>query len=192
MPIPCRRASAGPLSETATPLTRIDPASGAYSPAATFISDDLPAPFSPSRACTSPAWLSKDAPSRASAPSKDLRMPASCSAGVIGRERPRVFCARLFLSYHPWHVPIHLPEPAIVERFAIGDALDTAGILDRPGEDLLAGDDGVALGHHLVHDLLGHNGVAAGDIGAAILDAGECTIRARLPVSGGDFFQLRR
>ena len=37
------------------PRSRISPASGAWTPARILISVDLPAPFSPSSACTSPA-----------------------------------------------------------------------------------------------------------------------------------------
>ena len=40
--------------------TTIVPPSGAVAPEATFISVDLPAPFSPSRACTSPGSTSKE------------------------------------------------------------------------------------------------------------------------------------
>jgi hypothetical protein len=45
-----------------------------------FISDDLPAPFSPSSACTSPQRAAKWASVSAAKPSKDLRMPVSSSA----------------------------------------------------------------------------------------------------------------
>ena len=36
------------------------PASGSIAPAIILMSVDLPAPFSPSRTCTSPAWISKE------------------------------------------------------------------------------------------------------------------------------------
>src|SRR5712672_2972280 len=166
MPMPRRRASAGPDRDTGSPPITIVPASGAYRPAATFISDDLPAPFSPNRAWTSPVRTVKAAPSRAMAPSNDFRMPVSCSASLMGSSRS-------FLGNHARNVPIHLPQTAVFDRLARGDPLCAGGILERTAVDVLALDDRIALGHHLVDRFLGDHRVTAGDIGSAVLDAGE-------------------
>src|SRR4051794_32886295 len=47
-----------------------------------LISVLLPAPFSPSRACTSPVRTSKSTSSRATTPGKILRMPCISSTGT--------------------------------------------------------------------------------------------------------------
>ncbi len=51
---PIRAACAGEETLLAAPLTRIVPPSGRITPVSTFTSVLLPAPFAPSRACTSP------------------------------------------------------------------------------------------------------------------------------------------
>jgi len=63
------------------PSSRIWPASGAYTPASIFISVLFPAPFSPTKACTTPGDRLNEAPSRATTPAKDLSMPRSSSTG---------------------------------------------------------------------------------------------------------------
>src|SRR6266702_377627 len=105
---------------------------------------------------------------------------------------PSADSARLFLGNDAWNVPVHLPEATIVERGVGRDPFGARDVLDRPGEDLLAGDDGVAFGHHLVNHLLRHRGVAAGDVGAAVLDAGEGAIWTWLPIAGRDLLQFGR
>ena len=56
MPMPAAIASPGPLNDTGWSSMRISPSSGWYSPYSTFISVDLPAPFSPSNAWISPGF----------------------------------------------------------------------------------------------------------------------------------------
>src|SRR6185369_10822106 len=68
----------------AWPSTRISPESLASEPLRTFMSVDLPAPFSPSRTCTSPGATSRSTSSRARTPGKDLRMDCMCSRGGRG------------------------------------------------------------------------------------------------------------
>ena len=58
MPRSC--ANAGVRLSTGAPPKTIVPASGVVVPDAMFINVDLPAPFSPSRACTSPGSTSKE------------------------------------------------------------------------------------------------------------------------------------
>ena len=54
MPTPAAVASAGDLKETSLPSNRYSPESGWVTPAMILTSVDLPAPFSPSSAWTSP------------------------------------------------------------------------------------------------------------------------------------------
>ena len=60
MAMPSSAADNGVSCSTPVPSTSIVPLSGAIVPEATFISVDLPAPFSPSRAWTSPAATSRE------------------------------------------------------------------------------------------------------------------------------------
>ena len=57
---------------TSCPLMRISPSSFWYTPPSTFMRVDLPAPFSPIKACTSPASSSNLQSFRARTPGKDL------------------------------------------------------------------------------------------------------------------------
>lgn len=70
--IPAARAIAGPCSVTSWPSIAIAPASGWYTPARIFTRVDLPAPFSPTRACTSPGYSSMDPSSSACTAPKDF------------------------------------------------------------------------------------------------------------------------
>src|SRR4051812_16694876 len=54
MPMPAPIASAGEENDSSRPSTSIVPESGFWTPYRIFISVDLPAPFSPTRACTVP------------------------------------------------------------------------------------------------------------------------------------------
>src|SRR3954469_21886943 len=60
----------------------IAPSSGVYTPARVFISVDLPAPFSPTIAWTSPARRSRSTPWRTSTPTKLLRIPCISRSGA--------------------------------------------------------------------------------------------------------------
>src|SRR5215211_2794860 len=66
--IPAACDSRGSEKETSSPLKKICPSSGVYTPVMTLIRVDFPAPFSPTRACTSPGCSSKETSSRASTP----------------------------------------------------------------------------------------------------------------------------
>ncbi len=76
-----RRRRAASRTTTGSPAQRISPASGRCAPASTLISVDLPAPFWPSRQCTSPAATSRSTPSSARTPGNSLTMPRICSSG---------------------------------------------------------------------------------------------------------------
>src|SRR6266852_8085575 len=109
------------------------------------------------------------------------RLPDS---GELKRESHRyVRSVALLLRDHAWQIPIHLPETAILDRLAFRKYFLARGVFHGSGEDLLSCNDRVALGHHLVGELLRYCRTAASDIGAALLDAGECTIRIGLPIT---------
>src|SRR6187455_3220160 len=61
------------------PLTRISPASRVSAPARIFINVDLPAPFSPTSACTSPGRTSNVTPLNARTAPNDFSMPVAAS-----------------------------------------------------------------------------------------------------------------
>ena len=68
-------ASAGPANETSFPATSIEPASMLYTPVRALINVDLPAPFSPMRACTSPGNSRNETSLSALTPGKAMVMP---------------------------------------------------------------------------------------------------------------------
>src|ERR1700716_488286 len=103
-----------------------------------FISEALPAPFSPSRACPSPHPAQNDASSSATNPSKDFRIPASSSAARIS-----------LLRDHALDVPVHLPQVGVRKHLPRRHALLALAIGERAGVDVLALHERVALGHHL-------------------------------------------
>src|SRR5436190_6149221 len=80
--MPSARASAGVMCGTSRPATVSRPASGRSAPVMILISVDLPAPFSLTIACTSPACRSNETWRSALTPSNDLVMDdAERSAG---------------------------------------------------------------------------------------------------------------
>src|SRR6266571_6562805 len=80
---PRRCASPGSRMAVSLPSRRMLPASGRCAPASTLMSVLLPAPFSPSRARTSPARSSKSTPRSACTPGKDFSMPRISSRGTV-------------------------------------------------------------------------------------------------------------
>src|SRR6478735_10802044 len=88
--MPSSWASAGVRFSTVSPSKTIDPSSGAIVPEATYINVDLPAPFSPSRAWTSPERTSNETFLSATTASKCLVMP---SMDNVGRRTLLLFSA---------------------------------------------------------------------------------------------------
>src|SRR4051794_3608974 len=82
--IPARWASSGVANRTGSPWYLSSPPSGGYTPVSTLIKVDLPAPFSPTSACTSPAWSSSETPSSAVTPAKCFVMPTAARAASCG------------------------------------------------------------------------------------------------------------
>src|SRR3954447_5924603 len=68
-------ASCGPLKRTGRPSNTTSPTSRSYTPVRTLIKVDLPAPFCPISACTSPRRTSNEASRRAGTPLNALLMP---------------------------------------------------------------------------------------------------------------------
>src|SRR5258708_32916836 len=66
--MPIALAARGDWWTTARPSSTISPSSGCTAPVRILTNVDLPAPFSPTRACTSPARNSNDAPASACTP----------------------------------------------------------------------------------------------------------------------------
>jgi hypothetical protein len=101
-PMPSDSAWRGlPIAVRPKSAMTTSPASGAITPKRIFISVDLPAPFSPSRACTSPAKMSKLTEVKASTPAKDLLIwrsrttAAEVPAGDTSKGSSRRLVARL-------------------------------------------------------------------------------------------------
>src|SRR6476620_7629823 len=85
MPSACARA--GVSAATRAPRTASDPESGDSAPLRILISVDLPAPFSPTIAWTSPARRSYDTPHSACAPENDLVMDVASRRFTGARAR---------------------------------------------------------------------------------------------------------
>src|SRR5438045_2204817 len=87
-----QRATAGLLCVTASPATLIEPESAVTAPVTILISVDLPAPFSPMSACTSPARRPKETSRNACTPANDLLISAASS------NMASVMCARVAIT----------------------------------------------------------------------------------------------
>src|SRR5438876_11795922 len=75
------RDNAGSIRGTACPATISVPASGVSAPVMILISVDLPAPFSPTSAWTSPAASAKETPFSARTPANDFEREAASRRG---------------------------------------------------------------------------------------------------------------
>src|SRR4051812_14002561 len=83
MPMPAAIASLGLRKCTSRPSTRMCPSSGRCIPYSVFISVDLPAPFSPTMACTSPRATRSSMSLFATTPGKRLVIPRSSTASGV-------------------------------------------------------------------------------------------------------------
>src|SRR5690625_578814 len=88
--IPAAWASAVPPSRRERPETMTVPSSMVYTPVSALISVDLPAPFSPIRAWTSPGKSRKFTRSRALTPGKEIEMSFISTIGDAGIGCPSV------------------------------------------------------------------------------------------------------
>src|SRR5664279_3614344 len=80
--MPASLASCGEEKVTTCPLKRMLPLSGVYTPPISLISVDLPAPFSPIRAWTSPTCTSRSTRSSACTPAKDFDTPWTSKSAI--------------------------------------------------------------------------------------------------------------
>src|SRR5215472_5231575 len=109
MQIPASSASRGEAKATGTPESRISPSSGRYRPVRMFESVDLPAPFSPRSAWTSPSAASKSTWSLATTPGNRFVIPRRVTAaamGTAGRSRG---------SARPGCLSLRAPDDALDE-----------------------------------------------------------------------------
>ena len=83
--MPSLSAACGFGSWTLLPSHSTSPSSGWCAPESTLIRVDLPAPFWPSRQCTSPERTARSIPSSARTPGNCLTMPRIWSSGVSMR-----------------------------------------------------------------------------------------------------------
>ena len=86
--IPSFIADLGDRIWTNSPSTRTSPASGRSTPESTLIKVDLPAPLSPTKPTSSPAWNSRSMPSRAWTPEYHLCRPLTEMIGVATLKPP--------------------------------------------------------------------------------------------------------
>src|SRR3569833_1472265 len=87
--MPARRAPSGPSRRRGSPSRRSRPLSGRSTPASTLTRVDLPAPFSPASACTSPGARESETWSSARTPEYALTIAAASRAGRTTRVLPR-------------------------------------------------------------------------------------------------------
>ena len=80
MPMPCLMASDGEEKWTVSPLMTMVPSSGFWTPYRIFIRVDLPAPFSPTSACTVAGLTSSETSWLAMTPGNRLPMPLRLTA----------------------------------------------------------------------------------------------------------------
>src|SRR5438046_1856929 len=127
--IPSRCATAGVRRGRSSPANLIEPPSRSCAPVMILMSVDLPAPFSPNNACTSPARKSKDTSRKARTAPKDLLRRFNCRSGaLIGTWRDSGQ-SQAAASQNLALVTLHLVEPALADRHAFGFAVI---IPDRP------------------------------------------------------------
>src|SRR6266511_2467833 len=120
-----------------------------------FESVDLPAPFSPSSAWTSPTAASKSTASFASTPGKRLLIPRMLTADWPGapanppltdRSSGRPNGSTLRAADHALHEPVHGVQILDGQPLALGDAELAGLVVQRPPELVeLAGDQRRAL-----------------------------------------------
>src|SRR2546421_13079967 len=168
--MPASSASRGAWKCTCRPSTNISPSSGRYRPVRMFESVLFPAPFSPSKACTSPAAASKSTPSFATTPGNRFVIPRIETAGTGGAPSapllsssvgtgasPRRALA-LRASDHALDEPVHRVQVLHAEPLALRDAQLPLLVVERASELVerpvldrvhLLGDRRLRLGGHL-------------------------------------------
>src|SRR3954452_19155290 len=127
MPMPRSIASCGDVSVTGSPLIRISPSSAEYRPYTMFMSVDLPAPFSPRSAWTSPGRRSKSMWSFATMPGNRFVIPRSSRT-----------CSPAIAAILRWRKPETGPKARLRHKPAVDVRLaDRLRRLDLAADDLL-------------------------------------------------------
>eukprot|EP01034_Spumella_vulgaris_P027016 gene27016-33676_t len=140
---PAAIASAADVKWRSLPATIRRPPSGLYWPPRIFSSVDLPAPFSPSRPCTVPAWASKLTPFSAFTPGKTLltssnSCPWSASrlpAAVLDQVKQAASLASIDCSFQVALVESAL-APGVREQLAARDGALVA-VIDTSAEEAI-------------------------------------------------------
>src|SRR5215210_5712610 len=116
--MPASSASRGECNSSGSPFRKISPSSGRYSPVRMLDSVVLPAPFSPSSACTSPGAASKSTWSLATTAGKRLVTPRSAIAGREGgAEAPPSGLSALGATDDALDEPVHRVQ--VLDRHAL-------------------------------------------------------------------------
>src|SRR5438445_4973305 len=141
IPMPRAMASRGPLMRAGLPLTTISPESACTRPYRMFISVDLPAPFSPTRAWISPARTVRSTWSLAITPGQAFVIPRRSSAsfsescalirspGHTGRHQPQVGCSGLRPRQHDQGEDVRQHAEQVLRYVD-----DRVGVVDRLAE----------------------------------------------------------
>src|SRR5699024_7018911 len=178
---PFWRASRGVRAGRTSPSIQTVPESGAWAPAMTFVSVDLPEPFSPTSAWIVPRRTWKETSSRARTVPKVLVTPSTRTArssrsGPSASGRSVVIVVGILRG----HVD---PGLVAVDDLVLDGHLGVA--LDPEVDPLL---DGLAVEEHLGDDVLGVGGVAGvpelDDVDRAGLQQGGRVLRGRGPAHG--------
>src|SRR5258706_14316364 len=117
-------------------------------PVRMFIKVDLPAPFSPSKAWTSPGRTSRSMASLATRPGNSLVIPTSstfgpaapadCAAGAAKATGPAIPSSGGFQSRDALDGPIPIVESHVVHGLALGDPDLAVAVLDLADEGRIA------------------------------------------------------
>src|SRR6266571_1013388 len=139
METPASIAFRGEWNSTRRPYISTSPSSGRYRPARMLASVDLPTPFSPSSACTSPSRASKSTASLARTPGKRLVMERMVIVGTGPVVTRAMFCvfmpsAALGVADHALDEPVHGEDLVKRELGAVGHMHLSRLVLDRSGE----------------------------------------------------------
>src|SRR5437588_6455404 len=137
--MPRRRPSAGEERVITCPSMRIVPASGVSAPDRILMSVDLPAPFWPTSACTSPASSSKSTPLRAWTTSNDLSIASIRSTVLMGHTWAGVGSSAL--------LPTHGALERVLIDVALGEHHGRAKDQHLLGCEVL---DRAEAGHHVL------------------------------------------
>src|SRR2546421_12184649 len=147
--MPSDLARRGALCVTGCPLSLISPLSASTAPVMILMRVDLPAPFSPISACTSPARTSNEALLSACTPAYDLCISMARSRAWFDMIRVEP-CRLGRLCRFVNHNDVQLARPVNADRqrqFNVGSTRRSSYKSDRPAEPDIVLDQLKNLGH---------------------------------------------